>query len=75
MIRITSFAEKKQPSFAVFRAKDSLRRFTPALRDGGSLFVFKYRRWSAGLLSERLSEARSALLISTPRPVYQSCPR
>ena len=39
MIRITSFAEKKQPGFAVFRAKHSLRRFTPALRDGGSLFV------------------------------------
>src|SRR6516164_3411652 len=37
MIRITSFAEKKQPSFAVFRAKHSLRRFTPALRDEGPL--------------------------------------
>src|SRR5262245_15667959 len=37
MIGITSFAEKKQPSFAVFRAKHSLRRFTPALRDGGPL--------------------------------------
>src|SRR5215468_4532337 len=35
MIRITSLGEKKQPSFAVFRAKHSLRRFTPALRDGG----------------------------------------
>jgi hypothetical protein len=44
MIPTTSFAEKR-PSFAVFRAKQKLtRRFTPALRDGGSLFVFEYRR-------------------------------
>ena len=64
---MTSFVEKKRPSFAVFRAKQKLtRRLIPALRDGGSLFVFRYRRWSAGLFSKRLSEARSVLLIRYP---------
>src|SRR5262249_20960423 len=51
----------------VFRAKQKLtRRLIPALRDEGSLFVFKYQRFSfsAGLFSKRLSEARAVGLTS-----------
>jgi hypothetical protein len=44
MIRITSFAEKSDQAWRFFVLDGSLHRFTPALRDGGSLFVFKYRR-------------------------------
>src|SRR5262249_7057158 len=39
MIRITSFAEKSDQASRFFVLNRSLRRFTPALRDGGSLFV------------------------------------
>jgi hypothetical protein len=44
MIPITSFAEKSDQASRFFALNKTLRRFTPALRDGGSLFVFKYRR-------------------------------
>ena len=37
MIRITSFAEKHNQASRFFALNRSLRRFTPALRDGGSL--------------------------------------
>ena len=43
-IRIASFAEKSDQASRFFVLNRSLRRFTPALRDGGSLFVFEYRR-------------------------------
>ena len=76
MIRIISFAEKSDQASRFLLLNKTLRRFTPALRDGGSLFVFEYRRSSAGLFSERLSEAPSVSThpLSTPRPLFQSCP-
>jgi hypothetical protein len=45
MIPTTSFAEKSDQAARFFVLKEKLtRRFTPALRDGRSLFVFEYRR-------------------------------
>jgi len=40
MIRITSFAEKSDQALRFFVLNRILRRFTPALRDGGILFCF-----------------------------------
>jgi len=50
---------------------------TPALRDWGPLFVFEYRRFSTGLFSEPLSEARRRFGTSgnTGRGVDRGCTR
>jgi len=55
----TAFAQKIEvasPQALVQILLEGWQGFSPALRDGG-LLCLKYRRWSAGLLSERLSEA------------------
>jgi len=46
MIPITSFVGKSDRAsrFFVLTKQKLTRRLIPALRDGGSLFVFKYRR-------------------------------
>jgi len=68
-----SAKELKRPRFARLKTQTEtvrLHRSAPALRAGVYLFAFEYRRFSAGLFSERPSGARVCKSSLAPAPFF-----